>query len=134
MISFCAAASCCSSYCSMSLLISSEPASSSEGAGSSVEAASGLAGSTDAPSPCATGEEVASLVASLTCVAVSVLPGSTVFGTSLELSPELPEDSEFCAVAAAAAVGLSWSENMVDGLRGIFPCLSKVFLANDPLG
>src|SRR5262249_49549943 len=130
-------------YSCMSLLISSEPAvSSSEAPGSPELAASGLARSADsaeadgAVSALATGAGVASSVASLTCTFVSIVPGSTVFGTSPEFSVEA---SDCGAGAAAAAVGLSWSGNMVDGLRAFaLICrkvfLAKVFLANSPLG
>src|SRR5882724_4647977 len=114
-----AAASCFSSYCSISLLISSEPAASSAAAVASGSAAWVSAAGLASSEADAAGVSCSALTASAGSVAggaagsvalstVAFVSGSALFGAG----------SDSGAGAAAAALGrLSWSENMVIGLR-----------------
>src|SRR6202030_2520972 len=130
-----AAASCFSSYCSSSLLISSEPAASSSAV--AVSASAACASRFASAAACAVAESVDALVRSgvarggvscavLAASACSVLEAGTAASAPLSSVEFVSgcalfgEDSASGAGAAAAALAwLSWSENMVVGLRKI---------------
>ena len=135
IISFCAAPSCGSLYCSISLLISSEPAASSAAAAASGSSAAvpawaslpcpscppaGAAGAVacsgrGSPSACGTGAAGASSLAAFTAATVS-LASACVACASFAAGFSVLSDS-VAGAAAADEDGLSWSGNMVDGLR-----------------
>jgi len=130
-----AAASCFSSYCSSSLLISSEPAASSSAAAVSASAAcaslfasaAACAAATSVDAPVRSGAAPAGFSCpALTVTACSVAAGGAVCSVALSTVEFVSGCALFGAVsasgagaAAAALAWLSWSENMVVGLRKI---------------